>query len=178
MLGNRKNSTESRILRRTRAGRILLGVLLSGALLPPSLPAQATEPTTSPVLTSERLFASPDLDGARPRRPKLSPDGRWLALILNRADDKNRYDLWAIDATTGARHLVVDSAKVASRRELSEAEKMQRERERIGGILGVSNYEWAPDSQSLLVPLDGMLYQANVATNTVAAVAPKTPPGL
>ena len=149
-----------------------MSMLLSPALLPGSPPARASEPAVLPVLTLERLIASPDLDGARPRHPELSPDGRWLALIRSRADDKDRYDLWAIDTTTGAQHRVVDSAKIGSGRELSEAEKMQRERERIGGTRGVSTYEWAPDSHSLLVPLDGMLYRANVTTDNIAAVAP------
>ena len=38
----------------------------------PDKPAQA--------LTIERVFASPSLDGPAPRLPKLSPDGRYLAL--------------------------------------------------------------------------------------------------
>jgi dipeptidyl-peptidase 4 len=86
---------------------------------------------------------------------------------------KSRYSLWAIDTAAGAQHLVVDSAKIGSGRKLSEAEKIQRERERIGDARGISTYEWAPDSQSLLVPIDGMLYQASVTTNNIAAVAPK-----
>jgi dipeptidyl-peptidase-4 len=172
LLGNRKNSTKGHRLRGVPTIGMLIGMLLTAALYPDSRPAQATEPATSSILRRERLFESPDLDGPRPRHPQLSPDGKWLALIRNRPDDKNRYDLWAIDTTTGAQHRVVDSAKVGPRRELSEAEKMQRERERIGATLGVASYVWAPDSQSLLVPLDGMLYQANVTTNDITAVAP------
>jgi dipeptidyl-peptidase-4 len=172
LLGNRKNSTNTRLLRGTPASGLLVGMLLTAALYPGSRPARATELAAAPTLTLDRLFASPDLDGPRPRHPQLSPDGKWLALIRNRPDDKNRYDLWAIDTTTGAQHRVVDSAKVGSKRELSEAEKMQREREHIGATSGVSSYVWAPDSRSLLVPLNGMLYQADVTTNNIAAVAP------
>jgi dipeptidyl-peptidase-4 len=111
MLGNWNNSTKGCLLLGTRASGLLMGMLLSAALYLGSRPTRAAEPTTPPALTPERLFASPDLEGARPRHLQLSPDGRWLALIRNRQDDKNRYDLWVIDATNGAQHLAVDSAK-------------------------------------------------------------------
>lgn len=151
----------------------ILGLVFLQAFHPGVLGAQTAQ-LTSPALSLERVFASPDLDGASSLKAQLSPDGKWLALIRNRADDKNRYDLWVVDTATGAQHRVVDSAKVGAKRELSEAEKMQRERERIGGWLGVSSYEWAPDGQSLLVPLDGVLYQASPATSELSTVAPNT----
>ena len=39
--------------------------------------------------------------------------------------------------------MLVDSKKVGSGAELSEAEKMQRERARIGGSKGIVAYDWA-----------------------------------
>ena len=48
-------------------------------------------------LTFERVFASPGLDGPTPRAVKLSPDGRYLSVLRNREDDRERYDLWAFD---------------------------------------------------------------------------------
>jgi dipeptidyl-peptidase 4 len=166
-----KNAATGRSWRGTVAATAFMGMLVGAAPWLEAPPARATESAGS-VLTAERLFASPDLDGNRPRNPQLSPDGKWLALIRNRADDKDRYDLWAIDTTSGAQHRVVDSAKIGSSRELSEAEKMQRERAHIGHTRGVSTYEWTPDSQSMLVPLDGLLYQANVATSDITTVVP------
>jgi len=56
----------------------------------------------------------------------------------------------------------VDSEKVGTGAELSEAEKMQRERARIGGTRGIVAYDWAPDGQSILVPLDGDIYLATL----------------
>lgn len=113
-------------------------------------------------LTLERVFASPDLAGTQPRELKLSPDGRLVTLLRNRPEDRQRYDLWAIDTRSGAERMLVDSLKVGSGAELSEAEKMQRERARIGDQLGIVAYDWAPDGQSILVPLDGDLYLARL----------------
>jgi dipeptidyl-peptidase-4 len=63
--------------------------------------------------------------------------------------------LWAIDTTSGKERMLVDSLKLGSGAALSEAEKMQRERARIGGTRGIVSYDWSPDGKRLLVPLDG-----------------------
>ncbi|OSZ68785.1 S9 family peptidase [Sphingomonas sp. IBVSS2] len=118
-------------------------------------------------LTLERVFASPDLNGPQPRAAKLSPDGKFLTLLRNRADEKERFDLWAMDTRTGEWRMLVDSKKVGTGAALSEAEKMQRERARIGGSKGIVAYDWAPDGKSVLVPLEGELYRAGLDGNIV-----------
>ncbi|WP_029624669.1 S9 family peptidase [Sphingomonas sp. KC8] len=115
------------------------------------------------TLTLERLFASPSLSGPTPRSLKLSPDGRLATLLRNRADDAERFDLWAIDTQSGKARMLIDSRAIGTGAALSEAEKMQRERLRIGGSKGIVAYDWAPDGTRLLVPLDGDLYLANLA---------------
>jgi dipeptidyl-peptidase-4 len=67
--------------------------------------------------------------------------------------------------------MLVDSAKLASGHELSQTEKMNRERQRIGGLKGIVSYDWAPDSQSVLVPVDGQLFVAHVAGHDAGKVA-------
>lgn len=121
--------------------------------------------TPSPKLTLERVFASPSLAGSTPRALKLSPDGSMLTSLRAREDDRERFDLWAVDTTSGAARMIVDSTKFGGG-ELSEAEKMQRERARIGGTRGIVAYDWAPDGKSLLVPLDGDLYLASLDGTT------------
>jgi dipeptidyl-peptidase-4 len=107
-------------------GGAAIGALLATA----TVPAAAEQ-----KLTLERVFANPDLSGPQPRALKLSPDGKLVTLLKPRTDDKERLDLWAIDSSTGAERMLVDSKKVGSGAELSEAEKMQRERDRsIAGI--------------------------------------------
>jgi len=117
----------------------------------------------APTLTLERVFASPGLDGPAPRAVKLSPDGRWLTLLRNRPDDRERYDLWGYNTTGGGEwRMLVDSEKLGSGRELSEDEKMQRERARVAGLKGIITYQWASDSTGVLVPLDGDLFLARI----------------
>ncbi len=113
-------------------------------------------------LTLERLFASPALSGSAARGVKLSPDGSLMTVLRNRADDRERYDLWALDTATGQWRMLIDSRKIGTGAELSEAEKMQRERARVGGLKGIITYDWAPDGKALLVPLDGDLYLAGI----------------
>lgn len=114
------------------------------------------------TLSFERVFASPSLDGASPRQAKLSPDGRYLTLLRNRADDRERYDLWGYDRESGEWTMLVDSEALGSGRELSEDEKMQRERARVGNLKGIINYQWNSDGSGVLVPLDGDLYLARL----------------
>ena len=129
---------------------------LAAVLLLSSTPILAAD------LTLERVFQSPALQGAAPRLPKLSPDGRLATLLKNRAADRERYDLWAVDTATGEARMLVDSEKLGTGAEISEEEKMRRERARIAGTKGITAYDWAPDGRSILVPIDGDLYLASL----------------
>jgi dipeptidyl-peptidase-4 len=124
--------------------------------------AEDAMPDAVPTLSFERVFASPALDGPAPRQVKLSPDGRYLTLLRNRADDRERYDLWGYDIDTREWRMLVDSQALGSGRELSEDEKMQRERARVGSLKGIISYQWASDGSGVLVPLDGDLYLARL----------------
>lgn len=130
-------------------------------------PAPMTAPQAAAALTINRVFASPSLSGPVPRGVKLSPDGKWLTVLRNRADDRERYDLWGYDRDLkdnpgGQWRMLVDSTALSGNRTLSEAEKMQRERQRIGDLKGIVTYGWSADSKVLLVPLDGALYLAGL----------------
>lgn len=130
--------------------------LTAVALLLTAAPAFARD------LTLERVFQSPSISGPSPRMPRLSPDGRLATVLRNRADDRERYDLWAVDTATGQARMLVDSLKIGSGAELSEEEKMRRERARIAGTKGITAYGWAPDGKTILVPIDGDLYLAGL----------------
>jgi len=132
--------------------------LLLAMTPPPDVPQKS--------LTIERITASPPISGATPRLLKLSPDGRHASLLKPRAEDRERYDLWAMDTSTGRQRMLIDSTKIGGG-EISEAEKMRRERARVGGSRGIVEYEWAPDGKSVLAPVDGDLYLADVATGAI-----------
>ena len=148
----------------------LLTTLLAASAMLVAAPAFAEQPkdksVTAPqadsALTLERVFASPSLAGPVPRGVMLSPDGRFVTVLRSRPDDRERYDLWGFDRKAGSWRMLVDSLKLSSGRALSEAEKMQRERLRIGDLKGIVSYEWTPDSKAVLVPVDGDLVLAGL----------------
>ncbi len=144
--------------------------------------AVLSAPVAAAELTLERVFASPSLSGPTPRALALSPDGRTASLLRPRPDDRDRYDLWAVDVATGASRMLVDSTKVGIGAALSETERMNRERQRIANVKGIASYSWAPDSSAVLVPIDGGLWLAKVdgtvralttAATTDAQLSPK-----
>lgn len=139
-----------------------VALCVSTCLTTPVVAETATMAETAPALTFERVFASPSLDGPAPRQVKLSPDGRFLTLLRNRADERERYDLWGYDIETGEWRMLVDSQALGSGRELSEDEKMQRERARVAGLKGIISYQWASDGAGVLVPIDGDLFLAKL----------------
>lgn len=141
-----------------RAGPVILAALAS-------LPTPAAAQQQSQALTLERVFASPSLSGPTPRLPKLSPDGRYATMLRNRDSDRERYDLWAVDTTTGQARMLVDSERLGSGAALSEEEMMRRERARVSGVRGIVNYDWSPDGRAILVPLDGDLFLAALDGN-------------
>jgi dipeptidyl-peptidase 4 len=136
--------------------RTLAAALAATTAVTMTVPAHAED------LTLSRVFASPDLAGEQPRALRLSPDGKLITSLRPRAEEKDRFDLWAMDTSTGQWRMLVDSKKVGTGAELSEAEKMQRERARIGGQRGIVAYQWSSDGRSILVPLDGDLYLATL----------------
>ena len=153
-------------------------IVALAATLAPSV-SIARENSVSPApqpkpITLERVFASPGISGAVPRGMRLSPDGRFLTVLRARPDDRDRYDLWGYDRKGGQWRMLVDSARLSSGKDLSETAKMQRERLRIGELKGIVSYEWAPDSQSVLVPVDGQIFVAHVAGPQAGSVAPVT----
>ncbi|MFN7176753.1 MAG: alpha/beta fold hydrolase, partial [Thermaurantiacus sp.] len=81
-----------------------------------------------------------------------------------RADDQMRFDLWVRPTAGGEERMAVDSLALSPGDvALSEAELARRERARLAGTRGITEYRWAPDGLSLLVPLDGDVWLAPLA---------------
>ncbi len=138
--------------------------LACGALLIGSLCQAGT-------LTLERLFSAPDLSGPVLRGVEISPDGRLVAYLRARDDDKDRFDLWAYDISARRHRQLVDSRTLAGEdRALSAEEEARRERQRTSAFSGILEYSFAPDSGSVLIPLNGDLYLYDLRRNGRDAV--------
>ena len=112
---------------RTKVQPMVLALIMT-SLLAPSVSSQEgsqTEasqleaPQTTPAsiqgdLSIERLFAAPDLSGSSLRRPRFSPDGRWVTFLQGKDTDKDRLDIWAYDLQRGQRFLLVDSSEIVA----------------------------------------------------------------
>ncbi|HEX2624710.1 MAG TPA: DPP IV N-terminal domain-containing protein, partial [Sphingomicrobium sp.] len=140
-------------------------LFLAAAAVSLMSPSAVMAQVAAKPLTLERVFASPSLTGSTPRSVQLSPDGKLVTLLKPRADDLERLDLWAIDPSTGQSRMLVDSKKFESGAVLSEAERMQRERARIASLKGIVRYSWSPDGKSIVVPLDGDIFLADLNGN-------------
>ena len=145
--------------------RSLTRVALITALVSISGFAHATK------LPLERLFSAPDLSGPTLRSVKISPDGKLVAYLQARSDDKDRYDLWAYDVVAKRHRQLVDSRTLAGAdRALSADEAARRERQRTSALSGIVEYSFAPDSRHLLIPLNGDLYVYDLARKPEDAV--------
>ena len=123
-------------------------------------------------LSLERLFSAPALEGSSPQGLQFSPDGTRLTYLSaknSRNDSQaDALDLWQFELATGEKS-VIASANQFDAREFSIEEKARRERLRLSHE-GITEYYWAPNSQSILVPLAGNLYLLQLNVNSVLPV--------
>ncbi len=132
---------------------------MGAALVCALLAVIGSAPASSEKLPLERLFSAPDLSGPSLRGVKVSPDGKLIAYLKARDDDKDRFDLWAYDVPAARHRRLVDSRELAGAdRTLSAEEEARRERQRTSAFSGIVEYSFAPDSRHLLIPLNGDLY--------------------
>ncbi len=129
-------------------------------------------------LSIDRIFGDPDLSGPSPRALTIAPDGRHVAFLRGRAEDQNQLDLWLHDVAGGKATRAVDSRALSEHKELSDAEKARRERERIAGLKGIVSYRWSPDGKRLLFTLDERLWLYDLAAPKARALRALTPKGL
>jgi len=141
-------------------------VLLASTILLSATSALAQE-TPSNILTPERVFASPNLNGPVAKGVSLSPDGQLVAFLRSRPDNVDVQDLWAAPTGAGEPYKLIDArALVPDAGELSEAEKARRERMRIS-VRGVVEYSWDQQGRYILAPLEGDIFLANRADGKV-----------
>ena len=83
-------------------------LLASSLLIAPPAFAQSID-AAAPVLTPERVFADPSLNGPVARGVSLSPDGELVAFLRSREDDVNTLDLWAAPTGEGEPYKLIDA---------------------------------------------------------------------
>ncbi len=155
--GRRPGVTEAISVASVTAMRTVLAVS-AFALLAATAQAQTSDPA---VLTPERVFANPALNGPVAQGVSLSPDGELVAFLRAREDDVSVLDLWAAPTGEGEPFKLIDArALVPDAGELSEAEKARRERMRISQR-GVVEYSWDEQGRYILAPLEGDIFLAS-----------------
>ncbi|WP_336966860.1 S9 family peptidase [Brevundimonas aurantiaca] len=141
-------------------------LLLASTILLSAGSAVAQE-TPSNILTPERVFSSPSLNGPVAKGVSLSPDGQLVAFLRSREDNVDVQDLWAAPTGEGEPYKLIDArALVPDAGELSEAEKARRERMRISAR-GVVEYAWDQQGRYILAPLEGDIFLASRADGKV-----------
>jgi dipeptidyl-peptidase 4 len=167
MISKRSLTNESHVPGLWAASSSRIGAWLACATLSLGLGA----PAQSGKLPLERLFSAPELSGPTLRGVKISPDGKLVAYLKARDDEKDRYDLWAYDVPASKHRRLVDSRTLAGAdRALSAEEESRRERQRTSAYSGIVDYSFAPDSRHLLIPLNGDLYVYDLARTGPDAV--------
>lgn len=114
----------------------------------------------TPALGLERITADPPLAGRLPRQAEVSPGGQWVSFLRPSQADSEVLELWAQPAAGGEPRKLVAAADLlgGATQQLSEAEKMALERQRISQR-GITGYQWCGQADSaLLFPLSGDLY--------------------
>jgi dipeptidyl-peptidase-4 len=122
---------------------VLIGTM---AALSPAAAAQSSK--QGKALTVERIYSQPSLSGQPTRGVAWSPDGKRLSFFETKRSSKGAgTELWTMDASSGERRLLVAAEKL-ERVLPAEAEK---ETQATGlGRRTPSQYQWAPDGESLL----------------------------
>lgn len=145
-------------------------LLLSFAMSLANGPLYAQAIDTKTPLNIERVFANPDLEGPKAVSPKLSPDGTMISYLKPKTSNVNVQDLWGVLTSGGEPFLLLDADKLSSAdKELSEAEKSRRERMRVSSR-GVVAFDWAENSKTLLVPVDGDIYLLDAKTQALSRI--------
>ena len=124
--------------------------------------AAAQSPPPGKLLTVERLYREPSLNGALVEGLEWSPDGRRISFYQTTGEGSTaKTELWAMDASDGQKHLLVDSAKLASLLKTERASAIQ-----ATGLARVApgNYVWSADGNQLVFKSAGRIAWLDLRT--------------
>jgi len=119
---------------------------------------------TSGLLSVERIYSEPSLSGQLARGLQWSPDDKLFSFFETRGKGKDaRTELWAMDAASGERRLLIGADKLLAILPPPPAKANQS----TGlGRIPPSQYQWAPDSAGLLFQAEQSLTWFDLKTQT------------
>jgi dipeptidyl-peptidase-4 len=127
--------------------------------------AQAAAKSAAPgVLTVDRIYSRPSLSGELARGVAWAPDGKRVSFLEVQGQGKDaRTELWAMDAATGAKSLLVSAEKLLS---VLPAPPAKANQSTGLGRIAPSQYQWAPQSTALLFQGENSLTWFDLQTQT------------
>jgi len=134
----------------------------------------APNPASKKALTIEAIFAEGGITGRPPETIAWNPDSTKFTFI-QRDDSGAHGELWSVDATTGAKTLLVNEAKLNTLAPPLAKIHDEREVERITRY-HVEPYHWVPDSKHLLFVPHGQLWLYSLETGTAIQLSSSSDP--
>jgi dipeptidyl-peptidase-4 len=124
-----------------RAGIVLAGRESSGQ-------AASARTNQTRLLTVERIYGTPNLSGSLTTGIEWSPDAKRISYLeRNPQGNKDRTELWTMDAATGERKVLVNSETLEA---VTQPPKTQATQATGLGRIQPGNYFWSPNGDSLL----------------------------
>ena len=119
--------------------------------------------TNGKALTVERIYGQPSLSGRLSRGLAWSPEGKTLSFFEGSGANHGRMELWAMDAASGQRRVLVPADKLESL--LPENQGPATQATGLGRHAS-AQYEWAPDGSALLFVSPNSLVWYDLKTET------------
>jgi dipeptidyl-peptidase 4 len=143
------------------AGLLCCGIFALGIVIRPQSTPAAQAAGAARALTVERIYSYPSLSGRVLHDTVWSPDGKLLTYLSDETDPGGP-QIWAVDAATGQRHVLVDNQHLRNIL-LPPASRGQT----TGlGRLTPAQYLWSPDGKALLFISAQELFWYDLATQT------------
>jgi len=130
-----------------------------------AIPARAqSTASTGKKLTVERIFSAPSLSGTLVHGIEWAPDGKRVTYFERTGTGRSAAtDLWALDATTGQKSVLVSAQMLGS---LLEPEKQKATQGTGLARATPQDYQWAPDGNAILFVSDSELVWLDLASMT------------
>ena len=108
-------------------------------------------------ISIERLNQYPLIQGRSPSAPAMSPNGSKIAFGWN-DDGSRKLDLYVMDFPSGAKHRIVEAAKIADLPRQDDARTDLEKKEAALYDGGIGGAQWSPDGKELMFAYKGRTF--------------------